>query len=179
MMKQCKYVFLTSFVLLMFVTSIASASLITEYLKYSGESFGNSASATGFISFELPSLIGVTSVQFYQITDLSLTITGASSGNGTFTQSDFFDMSFYTHNSAFDFSVSLIEQLRDFNLTSNSSPAPYWVDRLTLGTDYGSGDYMQLTEMSPNSVPEPSTYILLGIALGAVGFARKKMGKQA
>jgi len=29
------------------------------------------------------------------------------------------------------------------------------------------------------STPEPSTYILLSIALGAVGFARKKMNKKA
>jgi len=29
------------------------------------------------------------------------------------------------------------------------------------------------------TVPEPSTYVLLSIALGAVGFARKKMARQA
>jgi hypothetical protein len=30
-----------------------------------------------------------------------------------------------------------------------------------------------------NTVPEPSTYVLLGIALGVVGFARRRMSKQS
>jgi hypothetical protein len=33
--------------------------------------------------------------------------------------------------------------------------------------------------LANSAVPEPSTYILLTIALGAVGYARKKMNKQA
>jgi hypothetical protein len=33
-------------------------------------------------------------------------------------------------------------------------------------------------ELTGSAVPEPSTYILLSIALGAVGFARKRMNKQ-
>ncbi len=38
---------------------------------------------------------------------------------------------------------------------------------------------MLLTALGPAAVPEPSTYILLTIALGAVGFARKKMSTEA
>jgi hypothetical protein len=37
----------------------------------------------------------------------------------------------------------------------------------------------QLTGDTQTAVPEPSTYILLSIALGVVGYARKKMNKQA
>ena len=33
-------------------------------------------------------------------------------------------------------------------------------------------------DYTPNSVPEPSTYALLCISLGVVGYARKRMGKQ-
>jgi PEP-CTERM motif len=36
----------------------------------------------------------------------------------------------------------------------------------------------QLTGQPQSAVPEPSTYILLSIALGAVGFARKKMRRE-
>jgi hypothetical protein len=46
---------------------------------------------------------------------------------------------------------------------------------------WGSGanaDFLTLN-IGQTAVPEPSTYILLSIALGAVGFARKKMNRQA
>jgi hypothetical protein len=34
-------------------------------------------------------------------------------------------------------------------------------------------------QLDATAVPEPSTYILLGIALGVVGYARKRMNKQS
>ncbi len=37
---------------------------------------------------------------------------------------------------------------------------------------------LQMTINASNAVPEPSTYVLLVIALGAVGFARKKMNRR-
>ena len=41
----------------------------------------------------------------------------------------------------------------------------------------GGGESMQLTSFGPATVPEPSTYALLCISLGVVGYARKRMGK--
>ncbi len=41
----------------------------------------------------------------------------------------------------------------------------------------GGGESMQLISFAPSAVPEPSTYALLCISLGVVGFARRKMVK--
>ena len=57
-----------------------------------------------------------------------------------------------------------------------------------FGTNYVSGDpityhtypvntAVRIEGSIPSAVPEPSTYALLCISLGVVGFARKKMGK--
>ena len=44
----------------------------------------------------------------------------------------------------------------------------------------GTSDWAtELDNVNFTATPEPSTYILLSIALGAVGFARKKMNKKA
>ena len=44
-------------------------------------------------------------------------------------------------------------------------------------TDYSAPFQMAIYASTP-AVPEPSTYVLLGIALSAVGFARKKMNRR-
>jgi len=50
-------------------------------------------------------------------------------------------------------------------------------DTLTFSERNDKG-YLNLDDVSL-TVPEPSTYILLSIALGVVGYARKKMNKRA
>ena len=67
----------------------------------------------------------------------------------------------------------------DFQLFSvnNSNPmSPTGADPFVLAT--GGGEAMQLTSFGPSAVPEPSTYALLCISLGVVGFARKKLKMQ-
>src|SRR5262245_60218046 len=73
----------------------ANASLITFDLSYSGASFQNSAVGNCFISFDdtvLPNIatnLSNVSPATLGITDFSITISNASSGNGTFGLSDF------------------------------------------------------------------------------------------
>jgi hypothetical protein len=65
------------------------------------------------------------------------------------------------------------------------SPDKFIVDTSTFANTLGGTFNVQqgsiVLNYSPttDTVPEPSTYILLSIALGAVGFARRKMNKQA
>ena len=62
----------------------------------------------------------------------------------------------------------------DFQIFSlDSSLAPYGIYPYQMAT--GGGEPMQLTSFGPAAVPEPSTYALLCIALGVVGFARRKL----
>ena len=63
----------------------------------------------------------------------------------------------------------------DFQLFSvyNSNPwSPTGIDPYGLTT--GGGEPMLLTSFGPAAVPEPSTYVLLTISLGVVGYARRK-----
>ena len=47
-----------------------------------------------------------------------------------------------------------------------------------LTAQYNSQDALASVTVSASAVPEPSTYALLCISLGVVGYARRKMGKQ-
>ena len=76
-----------------------------------------------------------------------------------------------------------------FSLGANANPsAPTGVAPYTLATIYqlnagesGNPDpiyeTMKLTSFGPSAVPEPSTYALLCLSLGVVGYARKKIMK--
>jgi PEP-CTERM motif len=44
-------------------------------------------------------------------------------------------------------------------------------------TDFSAPFQMDIYASNPPAVPEPSTYVLLGIALGTVGFARRRMNR--
>ena len=76
------------------LASPASAQTKTFDLTYSGASFGDSAVATGFVTIDESQIQNPG--QTYQVstpfvTDFSLTVSGASSGNGTFKFADYAD----------------------------------------------------------------------------------------
>ena len=152
-------------------------------LTWSGTPYGDSAKATGTVTMDL-SLIdnpGLTySNQIAFIIDFSITVTGASSGNGTFDLSDFGYLRLDTNGGTLDFSEQLVGQATagspwgttntgtsgDFNLfaSGNDLSAPYGVYPFSFKTDGGGGDELFLTRFAPASVPEPSTLVLGGIA---------------
>ena len=70
----------------------AASTMETFNVAWSGASFGNTATATGFVTFDT-SLVGNLAPG---ITDAGITIANAASGNGTFNFSDF--SSFYFRN---------------------------------------------------------------------------------
>jgi PEP-CTERM motif len=66
----------------------------------------------------------------------------------------------------------------DPNVTAAAPNGQYPYLLATLGGTSNDSNYVQLTSFAPATVPEPTTYVLLTLALGVVGFARKRMGKQ-
>jgi hypothetical protein len=175
----------------------AFANLITLDIEWSGASFQNSASATGFITFDdtlcMPEVDDCDSLSPGSgIIDLGVTISGASAGNGTFGLSDFIGITFLS-NSVLNFNTQLIGQMMtngcafgtstgtcgdgsggDFNLFRNTASAPNGTWYFNLSAD--GGDQMLVTSMlSRTAVPEPSTIVIFGVALlGMVSLRRKK-----
>ena len=162
-------------------------------ITWSGASFGNNATATGFITFDNASLpqnsVSGNHLPDAAITNLGITISGASSGNGTFNLSDFTAITFWAP-SPLDLSKQLIGQTLtngstygtsspnggDFNLFGNfGTSAPAGRIFFRLATNGGAGDDMLVTSMMP--VPEPAESALLISGLGLIGFIASRRKK--
>lgn len=163
---------------------------------YSGDSFGNTASATGSITIDTTVLdsvnyndntgvfLGGAANPF--VSALNITITGASSGNGTYTLADFDDVVLWENSATpLDFTKELVGQATsgdpwgtpngnggDFNLFnfSGNTDAPHGTFYFTLTTDQGLEDSMLLTSFRPgaNAVPESSGAELASV-IGLIG----------
>ena len=175
----------------------ARAAVYVFDITYSGASRGNTATAFGTITLEDPPNPGFSS-DFSKVISLTLTVSGASSGNGTFTKSDFIGWSWATNGSTLDLDAELVGQgtldlpwgtqnfgggAGDFQLfaaSGSGAPNNTWLFQLT--TSAGTGDLMILTSMSPDSIaaPEPgqvAASLLLLCGLG-IYLWRKKHAAQ-
>lgn len=179
----------------------ACAEAVTFDIQASGLSFGNQATATGFITLDTtvlptvavePVLVPLSPT----VSNLELTVTGsAEGGNGMFGLNDFSSIYFWAP-SALDLSQQLIGQVLlngctygtstgacgegnggDFNLFAANSTAPNGTYYFQLTT--ASGDNLLITSLAPQvAVPEPATVALVG--LGLLGFlaSRRKAAKK-
>jgi hypothetical protein len=164
----------------------AQASLITFDLTYTGAPFGNSATATGSITFDdtvlpNPGNLANVSAAALGVTGFSITVSGASSGNGTFAFSDVTNWVWLV-GAPLNLGAELVGQpgFNDFNwcafnFVGCTPPAPGGVSAFTIRTNAETGDFLVLTSMAPAQAPEPLSLALLGIGLAGVGFARRNV----
>ena len=147
---------------------ISQAAIVPYNLTYSGAGFGNNATATGQISFDdtiLPNgpvSLGNVSAATLGVTDWSLTVTGASTGNGVFSLADLQmvpgreDGWVWSLSNAIDLSTELVGQVGfdDFNWCAGYSScgnplAPGGIALFTIATNGETGDTLVLVSMAP------------------------------
>lgn len=175
-------------------TGQASAADRRFNVRWSGDSFGNGATATGFIEFDdtvIPNVGFQNTIPISDVIDLGITINGSVGGNGTFGKSDFGFIYFATPTSL-DFTQELIGQPvsggtdwygnndggsgGDFNLFGNTGDAPFGTWYFTLTT--AGGDSMRVTSMTPaGGVPEPASWAMMIGGFGMVGAAMRRRQK--
>jgi hypothetical protein len=144
-------------------------------VEWSGASLGNNAKASALITFDLTTLpnphgSSVLSPVTKYITALSLTVSGAGAGNGTFGLSDFSSDGFFwnTNGATLDLTKQLVGQptaggpwgtcfdgtCGDFNLFgSGTAPTPFNFFTLNTYTNSTPGFPIILTSFAP--VPGP------------------------
>lgn len=148
------------------------AQQITYDLVYTSS---GSASASGQITLDWSQIAGGTQPNESGgplspgVVSLSLTISGASGGNGSFTASDFSSW-YLTASGVLNPAADLRSQsLTDFNLFNSSPSAPNGSSPFVLSPSGGGfSDELNLVSFAP--VPEPSAFAWTA-AGGLLGFA--------
>jgi hypothetical protein len=182
------------------LVTTSHADLIDIQAEWSGASFSNGASALASFTldtslFNNPGFSSFSGANFSSaFQNFQLTVTGASSGNGVFTASDFSTIFLNTAGGTLDFHSELVGQstpgglwgatayptvVGDFNLFSNglSALTPSGSSIFSLGS--GGGEGMLLTSFkpataSPVAVPETSTWVMGFLAMGVVLFMLRR-----
>ena len=120
-------------------------------LTWSGASQGNVATATGVIGLDLTTIPAAPSHTLPSIpswiTSFTITITGASSGNGTFTLADFSGFTFDSNGVPLNYTTDLVGQLilGSFNVQGSSLNAPVGAGPNIINADAGNSDLLDLT----------------------------------
>lgn len=174
--------------LTVFWATSAYSALFDFDLDWSGASFGNAAVATGTITLDDAILLNPGLNDLFgnpgYVTSFSITVSGASSGNGSWNLADYSEIAWLT-DTALDLSQELVGQPTsmdpwgtsqpggtggDFNLFDGPAGSPQGTFFFELTTNNGSGDPMLLTSFRP--VPEPAGYAIGLIAMGIVMWRR-------
>ena len=179
---------------LLFITLCAGpvqAEIKTFDLAWSGASFGNNATATGRITIDdtvlpNPSRRLIFGFEQFGVTSLTVTVSGAISGNGTFTLADFDDATWDSGdigNATLDLTRELVGQATDggpwgtqngsageFTLFSFDGLAPSASGPFEIATARGSGDRLLLTNFTPTNSPPESPIRTFDLAWSGASF---------
>ena len=157
-----------------FLLAVASILTLTFVGKLQAEIFSyearweNDSGATAVATFSLDDQLFFGDhfdVPFESIglSDFEITIAGAASGNGTFTEADFSGVVYWDLNAVFDFSMELFGQKTpfepfgttldggDFNIIGSSVSAPTGTLFFQFTTDGGNGEVLTQFSMAPVS----------------------------
>lgn len=164
---------------------VSHAVPITFNLSYSGASFGNQATGTGFVTFDdavLPNpgtLANVTAATL-GVQAFSIAIAGASTGNGTFGLGSVTNW-IWSVSAPLNLTGELVGQVGflDFNWCAANfigciAPAPGGISAFTISTNAETGDRLVLTSMRRATVPEPATLALLVFGLFGIAVMRRQ-----
>lgn len=158
-------------------TVSARASDQTFDLTWSGASFNNTAVATGVLTMD-PSVLtsngyNDNSGLFFApnpfVSALTITVSGATVGNGVFNLSDFITilMNQNLNAGSLDFGTELVGQATsgdpwgtpsgnggDFNVLTAEAGAPQGASIFTMATAGGAGDSLRLISFAPEVIPQ-------------------------
>ena len=162
----------TSF-LLAAATACTQLDAANFNLTWSGTSFGNGATATGVIGLDLANIPAAPSHGGFSvpswITSFTITVAGASAGNGTFTLPDFSSFTFDSHGAGLNYAADLVGQFGgtvfisngDFNIFGSTATAPAAIGPNAMGADGANADILVLTSFTPASsgVANPATWM--------------------
>ncbi|MGB0658869.1 MAG: VPLPA-CTERM sorting domain-containing protein [Mangrovicoccus sp.] len=174
-----------------FLTSTANAAIQTFDLAWSGDSYGNTAEATGYITFDdvIFGFPGAYSTDDWSlnVSAFEITVSGASFGNGTYSFGDFFSIQL-RFEGLLDPSQELVGQTMtgsttfglsdfqsDFNVFSffGNAPSASGIFEITAGFDQ-----LYLTSFAPQtniiSTPLPASALLLFGGMGSIAAMRRR-----
>ena len=184
-------------------STMAQAAVETFNFTFSGESYSNTATSTGYLTIDTALGAGPTAsyydTDFNNIIDAEMTITGSTSSDGFYNLSSFSQIIFSF--SPLDLSLELVgQESQDGSIFGQGQYGQldkglmFWwntfgnttqtLDGYTLVTDVGTNNNsMKLTSFAPASVaavPEADTSAMLLTGLGVVGLmARRRKNTQA
>jgi len=154
---------------------VAQAAPITFDLLWDGSSFGNTASAFGSITLDRTTLpesgTSLGTLADFGVTALSITVSNASTGNGTFGITAFTRL-IWAVNGPLDFDMDLVGQpnfryFAPFSAPITGAPSGFRESVIFTGGSLIDTDYLDLTSVSvatpETPVPVPATLALFGL----------------
>ena len=185
------------FLSVVFVTAFCATQLTAQIVTFDAvwtDPAGGPATAVAKFDVDTSILPNPGSVPFNSpfgdagISNFTMEVFGASSGNGTFVESDFDGgLVWDTLGATLDLSMELVGQPTGFDPFGtpsgaggdlnffSSTGAPTGTFFFTLTTNSGIGDTVVLQSLTPRVVPEPSALAVLSVGLAGLASRRRRI----